>query len=181
MIAGAVPERCSNALGVIGIAHAQDVPAVSQKAHGDVFGEGDVGVPFDRDAVVVVDPAEVVEPQVAGERCGFRSDAFHHAAVPGDRINPVVEDREARAVVAIGQPFFRDGHPHTCCDTLSQRTGGGLNAGHPVVLGMARRFAIELAEAADIFERDGGVAEILVVPVHRLSAREVQDRPEQHR
>ena len=48
---------------VVGIADPQDIPAVTQEPGGDVLGEGDARAAFDRDVVVVVDPAEVVQPR----------------------------------------------------------------------------------------------------------------------
>src|SRR5262249_45753111 len=53
-------ERVLDAIEVVCVAHAEDVPAVPQEAGGDVLREGEARLPFDRDVVVVVDPAEVV-------------------------------------------------------------------------------------------------------------------------
>ena len=44
-----------DAVNVVGIASAQDVPAVREKPCGHIFGEGEVGVPFDGDVIVVPD------------------------------------------------------------------------------------------------------------------------------
>ncbi len=52
---------------VIGVADAQHVPLVSKEARRHILGEGDIGVAFDGDVVVVENPAEVVEAQVARE------------------------------------------------------------------------------------------------------------------
>jgi hypothetical protein len=61
-------QRVLDALDVVGVADPQHVPAVAQEAGRDVFGEGDARVAFDGDVVVVVDPAEVVEAEMAGQR-----------------------------------------------------------------------------------------------------------------
>src|SRR5262245_58168156 len=53
---------------VVGIADADDVPAVREEAARDVVAERQLRVAFDRDVVVVVDPAQVRDAQVAGER-----------------------------------------------------------------------------------------------------------------
>ncbi len=45
----------------------ENLPAIRFVACGDVFGEGDVGVVFDRDLVRVVDGNEVAEFLVSGE------------------------------------------------------------------------------------------------------------------
>src|SRR5262249_50168576 len=68
-------------LQVIGVADTRDVPAVANEAGGHVVAERQFGVPLDGDAVVVIDPAEVGELQVAGEGGGFGRDAFHDTAI----------------------------------------------------------------------------------------------------
>ena len=124
-------QRVLDALDVVGVADAQHVPAIAQEAGGDVLGEGDARVAFDRDVVVVVDPAEVVEAEMAGQRRRFRADALHHAAVAAYRVDVVVEDLEVRPVVAVGEPLLGDGHADAGGDALAQRTGRGLDAGDP--------------------------------------------------
>ena len=57
-------EGVLDTLDIVGIADPQDVPAISQKSRLNVFGKSDPRVPFDRDVVVVVDPAKIVEAQV---------------------------------------------------------------------------------------------------------------------
>jgi hypothetical protein len=60
-------ERLLDALEVVGVADAQDVPAVSQKSRLDVLGKGDARFTFDSDAIVVVDPTQIIEAQVTGQ------------------------------------------------------------------------------------------------------------------
>ncbi len=93
----------------------------------------------------------------------------------------VVEDVEARLVVAAGEPLLGDGHADAGGDALPERAGGGLDAGDPMVLGMSRRLAVELAETADVVQRNRGLAQALVIGVHRLGPGEVKHGPEQHR
>src|SRR5215470_17757000 len=83
-----------DALDVVGVADAQNVPPVPQKPRRNIFRERDGGISLDGDVVVVIDPAEVVESQVGCQRRGFRRDAFHHATVSADRIDLVVENLE---------------------------------------------------------------------------------------
>src|SRR5581483_5851470 len=104
-----------------------------EKPHRDVFRKSDARTAFDRDVVVVIDPAEVVEAQVTGERSRFGRDALHKTTVPADSIDSIVEYREAGAVVVIGEPFFRDRHAHAVGNALAQRAGGGLDARDQVV------------------------------------------------
>src|SRR4030095_9218675 len=54
-----------DALDVVGVADAQDVPPVGQKPRLDVFSKSDARFTLDGDVVVVVDPAKVVETEVA--------------------------------------------------------------------------------------------------------------------
>jgi hypothetical protein len=54
-----------DAVDVIGVADAQNVPSVTQEPGRDVLGKGEARVPLDGDVVVVVDPAEVVQAEVA--------------------------------------------------------------------------------------------------------------------
>ena len=152
-------------LGVVGVADPGDVPAVAHEAGGDVVAVGEVGLAVDRDVVVVVDPAEVVELEVAGERGGFAGDALHQAAVAGDRVD--VEVEELGGVVAGALPLRGDRHPDRGGDALAERAGGRLDARGPAVLGVAGSARVELAEAFDVVERDGGVADDLVVGIDR--------------
>src|SRR5262245_29886630 len=69
-----LPEEAEGSLDtieIVGVTDTQDVPAVPEEAGRDVLGEREAGLPFDRDVVVVVDPAEVVEAEVTGERGRF--------------------------------------------------------------------------------------------------------------
>src|SRR6185295_7474351 len=124
-------ERPFDSVNVIGIADAQDVPAVSEKARGNVLGEGDVRGPFDADVVVVPDPAEIIQTEMTGEGGSFGSHAFHHATVTADGVDVVVEDFKTWFVVSVGEPFLGDSHADTSRDALSERAGGGFHPRHP--------------------------------------------------
>ena len=174
-------EGVLDALDVVGVADPQDVPAVSQKSRLDVLCKGDARVPLDGDVVVVVDPAKVVEAQVTGQRRCFRRDALHQAAVSANGIDVVVEDLKAGPVVPVGEPLLGDGHADARRNALSKWTGRRLNARNPVILGVPRSFAVELAEVTDILERNRRVAESFVIGIHRLCAGEMEHGPEQHR
>ena len=150
-------ERLFDAVNVIGIADAQHVPAVSEKARGHVFGECDVRVPFDGDVIVVPNPAEIIETEMTGERGSFGSNAFHHATVTADGVDVVIEDFKTWFVVSVGEPFLGDGHAHAGRDTLSERACGGFDSRHPMIFRVAGRFAVELAKPANIVQRDRGL------------------------
>ena len=174
-------EGVIDALNVVGVADPQHIPTVREESGGDIFGKRDAGIAFDGDVVVVPNPTEVIEAEMACQRGSFGRDAFHHAAVTADGVDVVVEDVEARFVVSVGEPFLGDGHADTGGDALAERAGRGLDAGNPMVLRMARGLAVELTKSANILERNGGLTELLIVSIDCLNFGEVQDRPEQHR
>src|SRR5262249_263193 len=76
-----------DAIDIVRIAQSQDVPTVRQKPGRDVFCKGNIRVPFDGDAVVVVNPAEIVEAEMCGQGCSFGRNTLHHATVPAYGIN----------------------------------------------------------------------------------------------
>src|SRR5580704_17545353 len=84
-----IPQGALDSIEIVGIANTNHVPSVSQKPSRHVFGERDVGLAFDGDVIVVVDPAEVVEFQVPCKGSCLAGDAFHHAAVAAKRVNAV--------------------------------------------------------------------------------------------
>src|SRR5437016_11889481 len=143
-----------DAVDVVCVADAQDVPPVPEEPGRDVLREGDARVPLDGDVVVVVEPAEVVEAEVPCQRRRLRRHALHHAAVPAHGVDVVVEDVEARPVVSIREPLLRDRHADAGGDALAEWARGRLDARHPVVLRMPGRLAVELAESSDVVERD---------------------------
>ena len=164
-------QRLLDTADVIGVGDMQDVPAIGAEARADILAESEVGAALDGDVIVVVDPAEIVQAEMTGEGCRFRADALHHVAVAADRIDAVVENLEARPVIAGAQPFARDRHPQAHGDALSERAGGGLDARRQMIFGMAGCPAVELAEALDIVERNGGSVGRLALGVQRLRAR----------
>src|SRR6516164_3885100 len=104
---------------------------------------------------------------MAGERGGLGADAFHQAAVAADRINVVVEKIETGLVVAARKPLARDGHADAGGDALTERTRRRFDARDQMIFRMPRSFAAELSEMTNIIERDCGLAEALVLCVHR--------------
>ena len=171
----------SRQLEVVGVADANDVPAVAEEARGHVLAEGERGVALDGDVVVVVDPAQVGQLEMTGQRGRLARDALHHAAVAGEGVDVVVEHLEAGPVEVLRHPPGGDGHADAGGHPLPERAGRGLDAGGPAVLRMARALRVELAEALDVVERDRQLAQALVLRVDRLHAGQVQQGVEQHR
>src|SRR5215469_923181 len=169
-----------DATNVVRIADSQDIPSIRDETCLNVFGKGDARVALDRDVIVVVNPTQIVETEMSRQRCSLRRYTFHQAPVTTDGINVVVEDVETRPIVAVSKPLLSDRHANARCRTLSERSSCGLNARYPVVFRMPGRFAIELAEAANVVESDRRLPQGFVVRIHGLNASEMERRPEQH-
>ncbi len=136
---------------VVGVADPGHVPAVGQETGRDVLGKGQRGVALDRDVVVVVDPAEVGELPVAGQRGGLGRDPLHHVAVAAEGVDVEVDQVvEAGPVVVSGHPAFGRGHADAVGRSLAERAGRGFDARGQAVLRMARTAAVELAEPLDL-------------------------------
>ena len=143
-------ERTGQHVEIVCVANPRHIPAVSDKTRGHVFRKGQGSVAFDRDAVVVVDPAEIRESQVSGKRGSLAGDAFHHASISAERVDVEVEKiLEAGAVVTRGQPLPGDCHAHAGGDALAERPCGGLHSRSPAVLRMSRAAAIQLPKRFD--------------------------------
>ena len=152
-------DRLRQPLRVVGVADLLHVPAIGEKARRDIVAEGQIRVPLDRHPVAVVDPAQIAEHLVTGERGRFARYAFHHVAVAAQRINVVVEYREARPIEMLGQPARGERHADAVAAALPERTGRRLDARGQMVFGMAGALAAELPEPLDVVERDRGLAE----------------------
>src|SRR5215471_2901844 len=174
------PERVFNAIDIIGIPDAQHIPAIGEETRCNIFREGNAGVAFNRDVVVVPDPAEAIEPEVSRKRRGFGRYAFHHAAVAADSVDVVVKDVVSRPVITSGQPLLRDCHTYARGHALPQGACRSLDARDPVIFGMPWSLAAELPKTANVIERYGRLPEPFVVGVYGLYTREMQDRPQQH-
>src|SRR5262245_65888371 len=118
-----------DAFDIVRVADSQHFPPISEKAGGDILSEGDARVAFDRDVVVVPYPAEIVESQMGGERRRFRADALHQAAVAAHRVDLVIENVKAWAIVVVGKPLLRQRHADAGGNALPERPGGGFDAG----------------------------------------------------
>ncbi len=174
-------ERILDLLPTVGIADPQHVPAICEAAYRHILREGDARVALDGNVVVVVDPTQVVEAEMTGQRGRLRADPFHQAAVAANCINIIVEEIEAGPVVAAGKPFPRDRHADTRGDSLTERTCRRLDPRRPMIFRVTRRFAVELAEVADVVESDRRLAQAFILRVHRPGARQMQYGPQQHR
>jgi hypothetical protein len=173
-------DRAGHRRAVVGVFDAERTPAVALEAFGHVLGERDVGVAFDRDGVVVVDPAEVGELEMAGDRGRLARHTLHHVAVRADGVDVVVEKLELRRVEPGRQPALGDRHADRVAAALAEWTGGDLDPGRMAVFRVARTDAAQLPKALDVVEADGRLAELVALPIQPLDAGEEQQGIEQH-
>ncbi len=167
---------------VVCVSHAGDVPAVAEEPGGHVLAEGQRSVSLDRDVIVVVDPAKVGELPMRSQRGGFGRDAFHHAAVAAKGVDVEVDQVvEAGTVVARSHPAARHRDADAVGQTLPERPGCRLDARGPAVLRVAGTAAVQLPERLDRFERDGRLAQALVVLAYSPNAGQMQQRIKEHR
>src|SRR5262249_36956702 len=108
---------------IIGVADASYVPSVADETSHHIFAERPVGGTVERDAIVIVDPAEIRKLQMSGERSCFAADAFHDVAVAADGVNVEIEKFKAGAVECCAEPLARNRHAYAVSSTLSQRAG----------------------------------------------------------
>ncbi len=155
-------------VGVVAVDITDHLPAVSLEAARGVVGEPAVDFAIDGNAVVIVEGGELVQPQGAGQRADLVGYAFHQAAIAEEHIGVVVDDLMTRLIELRRHDFLRQGEAHGVGQALTQRTGGGLDAGGVAELRMARGLAVQLAEVLQVV--DGQVV-----------AGQVQQRVDQHR
>ena len=174
-------ERLPQPPCVVGVADVLDIPAIGAKPRRDIVAEREFGMALDRHLIGIVDPAEVAQHEMPGDRGRFVADAFHHVAIAADDVDVVVDDLEAGLVEIAGQPALAHRHPDGHAATLAERAGRGFDAGSDVMFRMTRTFAVELAKRLDVIERHGGPVEQLVRGVDGFHARQMQRRIQQHR
>ena len=143
------------------------VPTVRLEAPRGVVGQGELGRPIDRDAIVVVKPDQLAELQVTCERARLVRDALHEVAVGREEIGVVVDDRLPGAIEQSRELRFGDRHADGVPDPLSERSRRRFYAGRNAVLRVSRCAAPPLAELLDLVERE-------------IVAREIKDAVEQH-
>ena len=150
-------QRHLHGRAIIGIAQAQHVPAIGQEAGADILAERQRGRTLDGDAVGIIDPAQIGQPQMPGQRRGLAGNALIHAAVAAKGIHIMIYHRIARTIEMRRHPALGDRHAHAVRIALAQRPGGRLHARGHAVFRVARRHAVQLAEMLDVVQGNGGV------------------------
>ena len=117
-----------------------DMPTVGLIAGLDVLREGDGGITFDGDPVVVVEHDEVAQLLGPRQRRSLRCNAFLHTAVTGNGVNVVVEEARTGSGVRVEQAAFTTschGHADGVGNTGAERAGGGLDELRQAIFGVA--------------------------------------------
>ena len=162
------PDCRVDGFDVVAVDMRDDVPAIRFEPARRVVGEPTARLSVDRDAVVVVENRKLPQAPRAGKRTGFVRDAFHHAAVAGERVGAVVDDVVARPVEFRRQQPFAQGHPHRVGEPLAERPRRRFHPWRDTELRMSGRLRVQLAEVSQFVERE-------------VVTGEVQQRVQQHR
>jgi hypothetical protein len=170
-------ERCAQVVRRPAVVQPLHVEPVGLVAEPDVLAEREARGALDRDAVVVVDQAELVQAEEARDRARLTRDALHDVAVGADRVGAVVHQRAAVAVVAHGQHGLRERHADGVSDALPERAGRDLDARDRVLaleLGVPGRPGAPLPELLQVVEREvvAGEVQRRVLEDARVAGRE---------
>ena len=148
-------ERRVERAQVVPVRHPRHVPAVGFEPLGGIVRERQVGGAVDGDAIIVVDPDQAVELQVAGERAGLVGGALHQVAVRGEEVRVMIDDGVAPSPVELrGEVRPGERHADGVAHALAERPRSGLDAGRETVLRVARRAAAPLAKLLQVLERE---------------------------
>ncbi len=164
---GRLLERRRDGGEVVAVVDVERAPPVRGETRLHVLGEGEVGGPFDGDAVVVVQHREAAEPEVAGERRRLVRDPFHHVAVARDHPGPVADDRHPVAVETRREVALGERHADGGGEALPERPGRGLDAGGESVLRVPRRLRAPLPEALQLLDRQAVAEQVQQRVQHR--------------
>ena len=113
--------------------------------------------------VVVPDDGEVAEFLGASQRGGFGGQAFFEAAVAGDDVHVVVENRLAERGVGIEQAVDAagiHGEADGGGDARAERTGRDLNALGVAVFGVPRCQGSGSAQLLDVVELEAEACQV---------------------
>ena len=146
--------------------HFLHMPVAQTEARRHVVGKSEVDRAVIRHPVVVPQEHQLAELQVAGERNHLLANALLQATVAHQRVGVVINDVGTEHPV---QERLGDRHAGRVGDALAERAGRHLDAAVGVMLRMAFAMRAELTKAADVVERDAGIA------------AQMQKRVDQHR
>src|SRR6202140_1142815 len=81
---------------IIRVSYTSHIPTVAEETGRYILTERQLSVAFDRDPIVVINPAEIRKLKMASQRRSLSANTFHHAAVATHRVYVVVEKFKAR-------------------------------------------------------------------------------------
>src|SRR6266849_7307955 len=123
------------------------IPDVTLESFRHVLAEGEIGLTFNGDLIVVVEPAQVRKLQMSGERGSLRRDTFHQVTVAAESPDVVIKKLKSGAVEMCSEPFPGNRHAHAVADSLAERAGCRFDACGQAIFRMSRSFAVDLAES----------------------------------
>lgn len=104
--------------------------------------------------VVVVDGDQVAKLQVTSGGGSLAGNTLHCTAVTEENKGVVVDEVETRLVENTSSVGLSHGETDCVGEALAQRTGGDLDTGSVVALGVAWGDAVDLTEVLQVVERD---------------------------
>ena len=157
-----------------GLADLDDLPAVGPEPADGVVAERELGRTVDRDVVVVVDVDDAAEAEVTGQRGGLVADALGQVAVGDDAVDVVVDDVGTEAGA---QRLLGDGHADAVREALAEGTGGHLDTGGVVHLGVTGCRRTPLAEGLQVVELEAVAGQVEHRVLQDRGVAGAQDEP----
>ena len=173
-------KRAHNRVQVIRVANTQHIPSIPQIASAWIIAVRKIRLAFNGDVVVVVNPNQIIQLQMASDTSSLATYAFHHATVATNRVGAKIKNLKAWSIECRGQPFLRHRHSNRIRQALSKRTRGCFQTTCPTMLRMSWAQTIELSKRLDGLNGNRGLARQLAALVHFLRARQMQQTVNQH-
>ena len=103
-------KRAHHRVHIIGVAYTQHIPSVSQVASAWIIAVRKIRLAFNGDVIVVVNPNQIIQLQMARDTASLAAHAFHHAAVTTNRVCAEIKNLKAWAIECCGQPLLCHRH-----------------------------------------------------------------------
>ena len=139
-------QRLLQCLQIVAVINPLDMPAVSHKSTGAVFGKCDIRITFDGNVIIIVKIDQLSQAQVPRQRSRLMGDTFHEIPITDNAVGKMVHYVMTGSIKAFSQVAFGQSHAYAIGKALSQRAGGGLHPRCEPVFGMAGCLAAPLAE-----------------------------------
>ena len=143
-------------INIMTVHRTDHVPAIGFETTTRIVAHPALDITVNRNAVVVVDGDELVEPPHTSQGAALVADALHHAAVAQEHIGTVVDHGEAFTVKLGGEHLFGQRHTDAIGDALTERPGRRFHVRRHTNLRMSRGFATHLTEVFDALHQSSG-------------------------